>query len=138
MIKTIPAKLFTGLFILGLSLSVSAQKKAPAFTASIDLQVAVPQGEYKENNSNVGLGGRLNVLWKPKEEVPFKFGIELGYQSYGSRSERFDAYVYGFYETYKVSASNNVVSLTFMPRLQVGKYKKIKPFIDGIFGWNVF
>lgn len=102
------------------------------------MQLSLPQGAYKENNESAGLGGRFNFLWRPKKEAPVKIGAEIGFQAYGNRAEYFDGYVFGFYEQYRVSASNNVISLTLMSRLQSAKVQKIRPFVDAIFGWNVF
>lgn len=114
--------------------SASAQK----FTSSVDLQLAVPQGEYKEANKESGLGARLNFLYRPSPVVPIKIGIEAGMQVKGSTSQYFAGYVFGFYEEYKLTASNNIASLNFIARLQPLNPNKIKPFVDAIAGWNIF
>jgi hypothetical protein len=133
-------RFFTAVAIILITIiaSLTAFSQHQKLTASIDIQLAVPQGEYGENNKDVGFGARFNGLWKPKETIPMKLGLELGFQTYGTRREYFDAFVLGFYDRYEVSATNNVVSLTFLTRLQSGKHRKLKPFLDGIFGWNVF
>lgn len=120
------------------ALVLSSLANAQNFTASVGFQLPVPEGEYKLNNDHVGYGGRLNVLWKPKTTMPLKLGLEFGYQVAGSSRQYFSAFVYGFYEEFKVTASNNVVSLAIMPRFQPGKFHKVKPFVDAIAGWNVF
>ena len=126
---------FTCLSILLLfSLPVISQK----FTASLDVQMSLPQGGYKTANPDAGLGGRFNFLYRPRKDVPVKIGLELGMQVKGSTSQYFEGFVYGYYERFKVSASNNIFSLSLMTRLQPQKFGKITPFVDAIAGWNVF
>lgn len=122
------------LLLIIASATVSAQK----FTASIDAALALPQGEYKDVDPIAGIGGRFNFLFRPNEKGPLKFGLEIGILEKGSQTQYFSGYVFGFYEEYKVTASNQIISLTIMPRLQPQKKGKLKPFIDGIIGWNVF
>lgn len=108
------------------------------FTTSVTLQLAVPQGEYKEATGESGLGGRFNFLYRPSAGVPVKIGIEAGMQVKGSTSQYFAGYVYGYYEEYKLRASSNIASLAVVTRFQQHKPNKLKPFIDGVAGWNVF
>ena len=120
--------------LLLFSLSAISQK----FSASLDVQMSLPQGEYKTANPDAGLGGRFNFLYRPGKEVPVKVGLELGMQVKGSTSQYFVGNVNGYYEEFKVSASSNIFSISFMTRLQPEKVGKIKPFVDAIAGWNVF
>lgn len=108
------------------------------FSTSIDAQLSVPQGDYKEVNPDVGYGLRANFLYKPTPVVPFKFGIELGIQEKGSASQYFSVYGSGYYDDFKVSAGNNIFSLMFLARFQTTKANKIKPFADLTAGWNAF
>lgn len=107
-------------------------------SASIDLQVSLPEGEYKSADADAGFGGRGNFFFKPNKNIPIKIGIEPGFQVKGSTSQYFSGYINGFYDDYKVSASNNIFSLHFLARFQPEKRGKIKPFIDLLAGWNVF
>ncbi len=125
-------------FCLSILLLFSLPAISQKFTASLDVQMSLPQGEYKTSNSDAGLGGRFNFLYRPGKNVPVKVGVELGMQVKGSTSQYFEGFVYGYYEQFKVSASNNIFSLSFMTRLQPEKFGKIKPFVDAIAGWNVF
>lgn len=100
--------------------------------------MSLPAGEYKTINPDAGIGGIANILYRPNEEIPVKIGVQLGMQVKGSTHQYFSGYVYGFYDDYKVSASNNIFSLQFVTRLQPEKRGKIKPFLDAIAGWNVF
>ncbi len=111
---------------------------AQKFSTSINAQLAIPQGDYKITNGDAGFGLRANFLYKPDPLVPLKFGIELGIQEKGRATEYFSGYSYGFYDEFKVSATNNIFSLMFLTRFQSTKVGKIKPFVDLTAGWNVF
>lgn len=111
---------------------------AQKFSTSINAQLAIPQSEYKQSNPDAGFGLRANFLYKPKADIPLKFGIELGIQEKGRATQYFSGYVYGFYDEFKVSATNNIFSLMFLTRFQSPKIGKLKPFIDLTAGWNVF
>jgi len=104
------------------------------FSASLDIQMSVPQGEYKTLNPDAGIGGRGNFFYRPQKNIPVKVGLELGMQVKGSTHQYFSSY----YDNYRVTASNNIFSLMFAARFQQEKEGKIKPFLDAIAGWNVF
>jgi hypothetical protein len=125
--------------IAGLSLMLFfADSDAQKFSASIDAQLAIPQGDYKEVNPDAGFGIRANFLYRPIKEAPMKVGVEIGLQEKGNAVQYFSGYVYGFYDEFKVSASSNIFSLLFLARFQSQKSRKIKPFVDVTAGWNVF
>lgn len=111
---------------------------AQKFTLSLDAQLAVPQGDYKIASPDAGYGLRAAVLYKPKLTSPVRLGIELAGQEKGRASQYFSGYVYGFYEDFRVSATNNIFSLMLLSRLQPGRFNKVKPFVDLTAGWNVF
>ena len=122
------------LFIISLA-SVSYGQK---FSLSLDAQLAVPQGEYKDVNPDAGYGLRTNVFYKPGEMTTLKLGLELGIQEKARATQYFSGYINGFYDDFKVSATSNIFSLMFLARVQPGKAHKVKPFVDVIAGWNVF
>ncbi|MEO6455607.1 MAG: hypothetical protein ABIN97_16115, partial [Ginsengibacter sp.] len=124
--------------VLSGSLFLTISSFSQRFSASLDLQMSLPQGEYKTANPDAGIGGRGNLFYKPGKNIPVKIGLEPGMQVKGSTSQYFSGYINGFYDDFKVSASNNIASLMFLVRLQPEKQGKIKPFIDAIAGWNVF
>jgi hypothetical protein len=117
-----------------ISVSCLAQK----FSTSIDLQVSLPQGEYKMVNPDAGFGLRANFLYRPLEDIPLKFGLELGLQEKGRAVQYFSGFVGGFYDQFKVTASNNIFSMLFVTRFKPEKFGKITPFLDLTAGWNVF
>jgi hypothetical protein len=111
---------------------------AQKFSMSVDAQLSVPQGDYKDVNSDAGFGLRLNLLYRPSEVSPVKFGIEFGLQEKARATEYFSGYVYGVNDDFKVSATSNIFSLMLLTRVQSSKFGKIKPFLDITAGWNVF
>ena len=125
---------FISLVFSSYSLPGMAQK----FSTSIDGQVSLPQGDYKDVNSDAGFGLRANFLYRPLVDIPLKFGVELGLQERGSASQYFSGYIGGFYDEFKVTASNNIFSLLFVTRFKPEKFGKITPFLDLTAGWNVF
>lgn len=114
--------------------SVEAQK----FSLTTNLQISVPQGDYKEVNPDIGFGLRLNGWYKPSATLPLSFGLELGLQEKGRTSQYFSDQVYGFYEDFKVSATNQIFSLLGAVRFNTPPIGRIEPFIDLAAGWNVF
>jgi len=125
------------LTILMISFTYSFSQ-AQKFSTSINAQLAVPQGDYKDVNPDAGFGLRANLLFKPNKIAPVKFGIEFGIQEKGRATQYFSGYVFGFYDEFKVSATNNIFSLMLLTRFQSSKFGKIKPFLDITAGWNVF
>ena len=81
---------------------------AQKFSTSIDAQLAVPQGDYKDVNPDAGFGLRANFLYKPAKVAPVKFGIEFGIQEKGRATEYFSGYVLWIYDDFKVSATSNI------------------------------
>ncbi|MEP6584339.1 MAG: hypothetical protein ABJA90_08725 [Ginsengibacter sp.] len=125
--------LLTIIFITIVSLSYGQK-----FTISVDAQLAIPEGDYKEANPDAGYGLRANFLYKPNKSQFLKFGLELGMQEKGRATQYFSGYVNGFYDEFKVSATSNIFSLMFLTRVQPQNFGKVKPFIDLTAGWNVF
>lgn len=111
---------------------------AQKFSTSANAQLAVPQGDYKDVNSDAGFGLRVNLLYKPAIVSPVKFGIEFGIQEKARATQYFSGIVFGYYDNFKVSATSNIFSLMLLSRFQSAKPGKLNPFIDIIAGWNVF
>ncbi len=108
------------------------------FTLSADAQLAVPHGEYKDVNPDAGYGLRINGLYKTGKLLPVKLGVEFGVQEKARATQYFSGYINGFYDDFKVSATSNIVSLMALARIQPGKFRKVKPFVDVTAGWNIF
>ena len=129
---------FLNSFFLIVFFFVSLSSKAQKFSTSVNLQVSIPQGEYKDINPDAGFGLRANFLYRPLVDIPLKFGVELGMQEKGRASQYFSGNIGGYYEEFKVTASNNIFSLLFVTRFKPEKFRKITPFLDLTAGWNVF
>ncbi len=118
--------------------SIASISYSQKFTISLDAQLAVPEGDYKESNPDAGYGLRANFLFRPQKSRFAKFGVEVGIQEKGRATQYFSGYINGFYDEFKVSATSNIFSLMFLTRLQPNQLHKVKPFIDLTAGWNVF
>jgi len=122
------------LFIL-LSLGVFAQKTS----TTVSLQLSFPQGDYKSTFPVTGYGLRWNLMHKPSLNVPISIGGELAYLVTGNSARVFDIFYLGFYDRYRVSATNNVFTIAFKARadlLPTGQ--PLQLFIDGTVGTNLF
>ena len=109
------------------------------YSAAIKLQTGIPQGDFRQSNDNVGLGGRFNFLYKPDKQIPISFGADIGYQVIGRQSKIFRTSLYGFFDEYRLTASNNILSVMLNMRIApVKNNAAVQPFIDGLFGWNDF
>lgn len=122
------------MFLLFIVSPAIAQK----FSLAPGVQVAIPQGDYKDVSPGVGFGLRVNALYQPDEKLPFSFGLELGLMEKGRTTQYFSDYVYGFYEEFKVSASTNIFTLMAVGRFHTPLIGKVRPFVDLLAGWNVF
>ena len=126
--------LFTLILIVVVNTFCFAQK----FSTSIGAQLSIPQSDYKEVNPDAGYGLRANLLYQPNYITPIKLGIEFGIQEKGRATQYFSGYIGGFYDNFKISATNNIFSLMFLARIQSSQPHKVKPFLDLTAGWNVF
>ena len=68
---------------------------AQKFSTSIDVQLAVPQGDYKDVNPDAGFGLRANFLYKPGKVAPVKFGIEFRKSAPGHNLKTYEMSVFG-------------------------------------------
>lgn len=101
--------------------------------------LGLPQNEYKSLNDRTGIGFRGGVLYRPQKDLPISFGFEAGYLSLGR--EVLPSNSSGFwspYSAYRVVAGVNVVSLNASLRIQSPNNASVKPFIEGLVGWNNF
>jgi hypothetical protein len=107
--------------------------------AALDLQLSFPQGEYKSTYAKTGVGIHMNVLRRISEEGPISVGGEFGFLVTGSDSKTFDLLYGGYYDTYKISASNNILNLAFKARADlVPKERPVLLFIETTIGANLF
>lgn len=127
------------LMLVFLVIVFGASANAQRTTASVHLQLTFPQGEYKANFPKTGVGARFNILRRLKEDGAISVGGEFGYLVTGSDAQLFDLYYGGYYDTYKVSASNNVLSLAFKARADLlPQERPMQVFVETTVGTNLF
>jgi len=126
-----------------LILSILITFLPPAYSqktiGTVSLQIGFPQDEYKQAYDATGVGLRLNLMYRPNVDVPISIGGELGYLINGSDSRFFDIYYLGFYDRYRIAATNNILTLAFKARADLLPHDKgMQFFVDGTIGTNLF
>lgn len=123
-------------FVIFLFLSAASPfiNKIFAQSAGINLSLAFPVNEFKENVDNVGFGLSGEFLFiTPQIHSPFGVGVNLGYFIYGmeSRREPFSLTIPDVFVN--VERTNNLVNFHLL--FQVGvPTGKIRPYLEGLFG----
>lgn len=109
-------------------MNISAQ------SAGINFALGFPMGEFKENVDRLGFGitGHF-AFWNPKPQMPFTFGLSLGYLNYGSESRREPFSLTIPDVTVDVDRTNNLVNfhLLFQVMLPEGMFR---PYAEFLFG----
>jgi hypothetical protein len=123
------------IFILFLiAVTLICNYKLNAQSGGINFTLGFPMGDFKDNVARTGFGlsGQF-LLWNPRPELPFSFGLNAGFINYGneSRREPFSETIPDV--TVDVDRSNNIVNfhLLFLIGLPSGV---VRPFIEGLFG----
>ncbi len=120
------------LIILLLSVTiVSAQER---FQAGLNFMVGSPQGEFKDNVSNVGLGLSADFLFNIAQS-PLHLGANMGFMVYGhdTREEPWSTTIPDV--KVDVETTNSLFDMQLMARLQ-NPQGKVRPYFDGYFGFN--
>ena len=110
--------------------------KIYAQAGGLNLLVALPQGEFKDNvgRAGIGLSGQF-TFFEPAPEAPFTFGINLGYINYGYESRRIPFNQWAGDVPVDVTRMNNLVNFHFL--FQVLPFEgPVKPYLDILFGGN--
>ena len=127
--------ILTGAVLLFSVLSSHGQRTI----ANISGQLSFPQGEYKRTYPVTGAGLRLGILTKPVADGPIYIGGELGFLVTSSDAKTFELYYNGFFDRYRVTASNNILSLAFKARADLAENNKpVQVFLDATIGTNLF
>jgi hypothetical protein len=121
-------KILLVIFLAVLYMNINAQ------SAGINFTLGFPMGEFKDNVDRLGYGvsGQF-VLWNPKPQMPFTFGLNIGYLNYGSESRREPFSNFAPDVTVDVDRTNNLVNfhLLFQVMLPEGI---IRPYAEFLFG----
>jgi hypothetical protein len=128
------------LFVTALLIAVNAraQKFGQKLSGGFNAALGLPSGEFKDVNDNVALGIRGHIMYNFSRQVPLHAGLELGYATMGNSTQYFYDPYSGFYDEYSVTASSNIFSIQFKLRLQQPKNVAVRPFAEGLIGWNDF
>jgi hypothetical protein len=118
-----------------ISISLWGQKTI----TTISFQLSVPQQEYKRTYPVTGAGIRWSVMHRPSADVPLSIGGELGFVVTSTDSKYFDLYYLGYYDRYRITASNNIATIAFKTRADlVPNPSRIQVFVDATIGTNLF
>lgn len=104
------------------------------FMGSANFFVGLPQGPFKDNVENAGVGLTANIGYAPRE-VPFMVGLEFGFMNYGTdrRREPFSTTIPDV--TVDVESSNNFALGHLLLRLQPNT-GSIRPYLEGAAGFH--
>lgn len=122
------------LIILIFLLFVSGGRAQSVFQIGGAIILGYPQGEFRENVPNPGIGGNLNFGFR-FPETPLSVGLNLTFLIYGSerREEPFSTTIPDVYVD--VTTTNNLVMAHLMFRLQPPR-GGVRPYLEGLFGLN--
>ncbi len=105
-----------------------------AQSAGINLNLALPQGEFKEKveNAGFGLSGNINFI-APQPKSPFGFGLNLGYIIYGSesRTEPLSTTIPDVFVN--IDRTNSLLNFHILFTLGLPK-GRVRPYFEGLFG----
>ena len=100
-------------------------------SASFNFTTAIPMGDFKNYNSNVGFGGNLEFFFfSPSERTPYGLGINLSYVSYGIQ---FFINPYSDELGVSLNKANNFASVHIL--FQIAPHTgTVRPYIETLFG----
>ncbi len=118
------------LFVLNVSFA-GAQEM---FNAGGNFVIATPQGEFKDNVDNVGLGLSGYFMFHIPNS-PLSLGLTGGYMAYGreTREEPWSTTIPDV--RVDVVTTNAIVNFGLMARLQAPQ-GGLRPYVDGLLGFN--
>lgn len=117
--------------IIGILLT-NAELRAQKFQAGGAFVMGFPQGEFRDNVDNTGLGGTAHFLYRIGQS-PLMIGMDAGFMIYGTerRNEPFSLTIPDV--TVEVKTTNNIVLWHALARIQPGT-GKVQPYFDGMIG----
>jgi len=105
-----------------------------AQSGGVNFTLAFPMGEFKDNVDRLGFGGSIQfLLWNPTSNLPFSFGLNLGFINYGSESRRepFSETIPDV--TVDVDRSNNLVNFHLLFQIAPPP-STVTPYAELLFG----
>jgi hypothetical protein len=125
--ETSMKKLLQFIFISFVSLAASFAQPSGSF----NFTTAIPMGDFKNYNSNVGFGGTMEYFFfSPSERTPYGLGINMSYVSYGVQllvSPNSDEL------GVSLNKANNFASVHLL--FQIASHTgTIRPYVETLFG----
>ena len=105
-----------------------------AQSGGVNFTLAFPMGEFKDNVDRLGVGGSVHFLfWDQTSNLPFSFGLNLGFINYGSESRRepFSETIPDV--TVDVDRSNNLVNFHLLFQIAPPP-STVTPYAELLFG----
>lgn len=128
-------KKFTLIIFLLLAV-ISESLFAQEIHAELDLNIAAPQGEFKDNMDRLGWGFGLMGGYK-FEYSPVLIGLEFGFMNFGNdrREEPLSSTIPDL--RVDVRNSYNLINGDLLLRF-IAPPSMIRPYVDGLIGFNYF
>ena len=106
-------------------------------SANVNFMLGIPQGIFAERQLFTGFGFGGNVVFEVKK--PLSVGLDVGWQRYDSENDFFSEFdEFGFEVITEEEASNQILSLHGLVRVQPAVNFFLQPYAEGTFGFNRF
>lgn len=101
----------------------------------VNLTLAFPQGEFKNNVDRIGFGGSGEISFSPIPLAPYAFGLNVSFVNYGNETRRVPLSTTIPDLTVDVNRSNNIIGGQAFLRLLVPT-GPFRPYVDILGGVN--
>ena len=120
-------------FVIALVLLLFSNLSFPQ-SFGLNFTLGFPMNEFKQNVKRTGFGGSLQfLLWNPTPELPYTFGLNLGYINYGSES-RTEPFSYSIPDvSVDVSRTNNIINFHLLSQV-ILPYGNFRPYMEFLLG----
>lgn len=134
-IKTLTLRHLLFISCILLALQSNGQRFVQKLTGGFSVPLGIPSGEFGDVNKNAAIGIRGQLMYNPSREVPVYLGLELGFSTMGSDTRYFYD---SWFDEYEINASSNIFTILFKMRIQKPSRVAVRPFAEGLIGWNDF
>lgn len=118
---------------------VFAKANAQINYFSVNFQMSLPQGNYKETYPKTATGFLFGFAHHLQHTSSVGFGGELGFMQVNNANETYDGYYHNRYNTYSIGATGYIISAA--PKLSIDLLTlkhSINIFLDCSIGTNIF
>lgn len=116
-----------------------AKANAQINSASLNFQMSLPQGHYKETYPKTGTGFLFGFVHRFQPTSSVGFGGELGFMQINNANETYDGYYHNRYNTYSIGTTGYIISAA--PKLSIDLLTlkhSMNIFLDCSIGTNIF